>query len=384
MSKQATFDPAKRLDLYFRCNRAGSKDFVFAYSDGTPYSFIYQEFTFNIYRNQGERKVLITLPLVYASNTLTASVTKVLSNINEGEYYYELYNTDTEETWLCGDANFHNGKFDGVNSDQNSVTVSINGETIAITLEVTPASGSGGGGSSTWGSITGTLSNQTDLQNALNDKANISSLGSAAFDDSSDFDSAGSAAAAQAASQPLDSDLTAIAGLTPSDGDFLYRESGGWVNKTTSQVRAIVNMTKFLQSAQTNSNAIANTAEDLIGMSFNVVAGRRYKFQFNIAYTSAISTTGSRFTINSSVALTLYYAYYINTLTGTTQTLLFVNASDSPSAANASSNTTGGTCFSTGILIPSSDGVIKMQFASEVAGSGITARQGSWFTIEEN
>ena len=31
----------------------------------------------------------------------------------------------------------------------------------------------GGGGSSVWGGITGTLSNQTDLQNALNAKANL-------------------------------------------------------------------------------------------------------------------------------------------------------------------------------------------------------------------
>jgi len=143
MSKQATFDPAKRLDLYFRCNRSGSKDFVFAYSDGTPYSFIYQEFTFNIYRSQGERKVLITLPLVYASNTLTTSITKALSNINEGEYYYELYNTNTEETWLCGDANFHNGKFDGVSTDSNALTVQINGETIAISVSAVSGSSNG-------------------------------------------------------------------------------------------------------------------------------------------------------------------------------------------------------------------------------------------------
>lgn len=35
--------------------------------------------------------------------------------------------------------------------------------------------GGGGGGGATWGSITGTLSSQTDLQNALNLKANIAS-----------------------------------------------------------------------------------------------------------------------------------------------------------------------------------------------------------------
>jgi hypothetical protein len=38
-----------------------------------------------------------------------------------------------------------------------------------------------GGGGVTWGSITGTLSDQTDLENALNSKANISSLSAVAF-----------------------------------------------------------------------------------------------------------------------------------------------------------------------------------------------------------
>lgn len=271
MSKQATFDPAKRLDLYFRCNRAGSKDFVFTYSNGSAYSFIYQEFTFNIYRNQGERKVLITLPLVYASNTLTASITKSLSNINEGEYYYELYNTDTEETWLCGDANFHNGKFDGVNADQNSVTVSIDGETIAITLEVTPASSSQN--SATWGSITGTLSDQTDLQTVLSAKANTSSLGSAAFEDTSAFDSVGAAAAAQAASQPVDTDLTAIAGLAPSNGDFLYRESGAWVNKTTTQVKTILGVSLMPYAADSPNTSITGTTSQTTWVSIPIPAG---------------------------------------------------------------------------------------------------------------
>jgi hypothetical protein len=41
-----------------------------------------------------------------------------------------------------------------------------------ILFDDLPSSGGGGGG--TWGSIIGTLSNQTDLQNALNDKADIS------------------------------------------------------------------------------------------------------------------------------------------------------------------------------------------------------------------
>ena len=43
-----------------------------------------------------------------------------------------------------------------------------------------PVSGGGGGGDAVWGLIQGTLSNQTDLQTALNAKANTSSLGTMA------------------------------------------------------------------------------------------------------------------------------------------------------------------------------------------------------------
>lgn len=132
--KAASFDPAKRLDLYFRCNRSGDKNFVFTNSNGSARSLIYEEFAFNIYQNQGERKVYITLPLAYNQNTLTASITKALSNINEGEYYYELYNVDTEKTWLCGDAIFHNGKFDGV-TETTGITVSECGDDVVITVD---------------------------------------------------------------------------------------------------------------------------------------------------------------------------------------------------------------------------------------------------------
>ena len=52
------------------------------------------------------------------------------------------------------------------------------------------------------------------------------------------FDPAGSAAAAQAASQPLDSDLTAIAGLSPSNDDVIQRKAGAWTNRTLAQLAA--------------------------------------------------------------------------------------------------------------------------------------------------
>lgn len=61
---------------------------------------------------------------------------------------------------------------------------------------------SGGGGSSAWGTITGTLSNQTDLAAALAAKANTADLGTAAAADATDFATAAQGALADSAVQP--------------------------------------------------------------------------------------------------------------------------------------------------------------------------------------
>lgn len=51
--------------------------------------------------------------------------------------------------------------------------------------------------------------------------------------------------------QPADADLTAIAGLTPANNDFLQRKSGGWINRTIAQVRS-------------DLGVVLNTAADII------------------------------------------------------------------------------------------------------------------------
>jgi hypothetical protein len=71
------------------------------------------------------------------------------------------------------------------------------------------------GGGAAWGDISGTLADQTDLQTALNAK------------------------------QGSDSDLTAIAGLSPSDDDVIQRKAGAWVNRTLAQLST--DLTELIQ-----------------------------------------------------------------------------------------------------------------------------------------
>lgn len=132
-----------------------------------------------------------------------------------------------------------------------------------------------------------------------------------------------------------------------------------------------------LASDVTNNNAVANTMQDVTGLSFPVVAGETYHFEFFIDYTAAATTTGSRWSINGPSASRLAYQ---STYALTAASLTFGNLSayDQPAASNASSaNTTGNLAWITGLITPSVDGNVIARFASEIANSAIVAKAGS-------
>ncbi len=134
----------------------------------------------------------------------------------------------------------------------------------------------------------------------------------------------------------------------------------------------------ILASDVINADAVANSIADVTGLSFPVNSGQRYWFRFVINYTCAISTTGSRWSINgTSFSELTYYSVYPTAITA--QTLNHgVDAYDIPAASNASSpNTNKGTATIEGFIVPSSNGTVIARFASEIAGSAITAKAGS-------
>lgn len=113
------------------------------------------------------------------------------------------------------------------------------------------AAGGGGGGGGTWGSITGTLADQTDLQAALN------------------------------ARQPLNDMLTSFAGLVPAAGtEMLYAVGGGPADIRSAPVSSaaldllaetsIADMRSYLGAAASD-NLAATSAITLTGDGMSVV-----------------------------------------------------------------------------------------------------------------
>lgn len=80
--------------------------------------------------------------------------------------------------------------------------------------------GGGGGGTAAWGSISGTLSDQTDLQNALDTKANAADLGDLADHDTVDY-------ATEVTNKPTLGTMSAV-NDAPSNGSEYVRKNGQW------------------------------------------------------------------------------------------------------------------------------------------------------------
>lgn len=98
----------------------------------------------------------------------------------------------------------------------------------------------------------------------------------------SDFNTAADAritAATGASVQPIDSDLTAIAALTPTNDDILQRKAGAWTNRTPAQVKTDLSLTKTdvgLSNVDNTSDAskpVSTATQTALNGKVNVING---------------------------------------------------------------------------------------------------------------
>jgi len=147
--------------------------------------------------------------------------------------------------------------------------------------------------------------------------------------------------------------------------------------KTVNLLDTFVPKSVFLRADVVNNNGVANTIADVTGLTFLATAGEVYQFEALIPYTAAATTTGSRWSVNGPVAPTFLHYTSKYTIDAVSETTNFATAYDIPAASNASSLTAGNIARITGFVQPSVTGMVTMRFASEVAGSAITAKVGA-------
>jgi hypothetical protein len=143
-----------------------------------------------------------------------------------------------------------------------------------------------------------------------------------------------------------------------------------WIIQGTEGTKGLI----VLQANDVNSDATANTLDDVNELNFQVIAGITYRFKFWVTYSAAATTTGSRWTISTpAVTFVNYNSTY--TLTATTETKnQALAAQNLPGTSNASSAATGSNIAQIeGVIRASSTGTVQLRFASEVASSAITA-----------
>jgi hypothetical protein len=189
------------------------------------------------------------------------------------------------------------------------------------------------------------------------------------------------------------SDTFTIFKVTLAAGEKLeYTEGRGWVVYATSgAIKNSINQganaptsnaisTVVLGGDIINNNASANTIADVTGLGFVCESGKTYWFKFVIPYTSAATTTGSRWGVSASAGLATNLSMtseYSLTATTTTRNAN-VQAFDSPAGTNATSaSLLNNLCIMEGYFKPTADCTLTARFASEISGSAITAKAGA-------
>jgi hypothetical protein len=233
-------------------------------------------------------------------------------------------------------------------------------------IETTPVA------TATWGGITGLMSAQTDLTLALADKLGILTAYAG--------DVAGLSGNLQLQTGVVGENemasTTVVAGQYGGSKAIpvITFDADGRATAATTTPTAGIQIVS-LPTDQTNLNAVLNTLEDVTGLSFDVVAGSTYWFRFVIDYTSAATTTGSRWTINGPAITRLTYSSEYSLTATTITNNQGLAAYNLPASFNATSASTGAnTAIIEGFITPSANGTVIARHASEIALSTITAK----------
>lgn len=161
-----------------------------------------------------------------------------------------------------------------------------------------------------------------------------------------------------------------------------YVEGIGFYTIELNSDRAVSYSKLTSDLALSTSTTLANT-----GPSFNVLAGVYYMFRFLLLYQTAATTTGIKtsVTIPAASRFAAWVQTPVSTAAGGTANVYADWATTSGDAVTGTGTPAANVDhFATleGLIVPSADGTLALQHASEVTTTGVTVRSGTMGRLE--
>ena len=132
----------------------------------------------------------------------------------------------------------------------------------------------------------------------------------------------------------------------------------------------------------TNDATTAIAYADVPEMNFAVTAGVSYNFKFICIFSAAVATTGSKWSVNGPASPTrlIYRVMFPASTSGALSTAAFTTY-DAGVATLNSGSASNNCAIVEGVIAPSANGTVSLRFATETAGSAITAQINTYLEL---
>lgn len=136
-----SIDKSRAVRIKARVNETSVPQiFTFTNEDGTPHDISGYDFKLYVQKRANSNVKLFTLSIGAGltvqgddNNELLIEVTAAQATQSADTYFFRLYSSDEDHTWLNGPWQFHNGEHDAV-VEEETITIKANGDTVIIEI----------------------------------------------------------------------------------------------------------------------------------------------------------------------------------------------------------------------------------------------------------